>query len=58
MVTVQDLSLAKKSDVNVKARKITQRIPVKINLLNPPDLAAPGMLVEVNIQIRDKANLP
>jgi len=36
-----------------RARKPTQRIPVRIKILDPPDKIAPGMLAEVNIQIYD-----
>lgn len=36
-----------------RASKATQRIPVYIKLLDPPATIAPGMLVEVNIQIYD-----
>ena len=39
---------------DVKANKATQRVPVYINLLDPPEAIAPGMLVEVNIQIYDQ----
>lgn len=57
MVTVADLSPGGNTSTT-KSLKSTQKIPVKIKLLNPPPLTAPGMLVEVNIQIRDKAMLP
>jgi len=40
--------------ISNKARKIEQRIPVKIKILDKPKITAPGMLVEVNIQIRDR----
>ena len=36
---------------NGRARKPTQRIPVRIKILDPPPKLAPGMLVEINIQI-------
>lgn len=39
---------------NGRSRKQTQRIPVRIKILDPPDKIAPGMLVEVNIQIYDQ----
>jgi membrane fusion protein (multidrug efflux system) len=39
---------------DAKASKATQRIPVYIKLLDPPAIIAPGMLVEVNIQIYDQ----
>lgn len=39
---------------DLKANKATQRVPVYINLLDPPEAIAPGMLVEVNIQIYDQ----
>ena len=52
MVTVADLALPGAS-VSAKSLKAVQRIPVKIRLLDLPELAAPGMLVEVNIQIHD-----
>jgi membrane fusion protein, multidrug efflux system len=57
MVTVADLALGGNNST-AKSLKSTQKIPVRIKLLNPPRLTAPGMLVEVNIQIRDKASLP
>jgi hypothetical protein len=44
----------KGGDLNGRASKATQRIPVYIKLLDPPELIAPGMLVEVNIQIYDQ----
>ncbi len=56
MVTTADLAIGG-TDSGSKALKSTQKIPVRIKLLDPPPLAAPGMLVEVNIQIRDKASL-
>jgi membrane fusion protein (multidrug efflux system) len=37
-----------------RASKTTQRVPVYIRLLDPPDKVTPGMLVEVNIQIFDQ----
>jgi membrane fusion protein, multidrug efflux system len=36
------------------ASKAVQRVPVYIRLLDPPEKVAPGMLVEVNIQIFDQ----
>ncbi|NKB57370.1 MAG: HlyD family efflux transporter periplasmic adaptor subunit [Alphaproteobacteria bacterium] len=39
---------------DARASKATQRIPVYIKLLDPPATIAPGMLVEVNIQIYDQ----
>jgi len=39
---------------NGRSRKQTQRIPVRMKILNPPEKIAPGMLVEVNIQIYDQ----
>jgi multidrug resistance efflux pump len=39
---------------NGRSRKQTQRIPVRIKILDPPKKIAPGMLVEVNIQIYDQ----
>ena len=57
MVTVADLARGGNSSTT-KSLKSTQKIPVRIKLLNPPPLTAPGMLVEVNIQIREKAALP
>ena len=57
MVTVADLAPGG-NGASAKLLKATQRIPVKIKLLDPPDITAPGMLVEVNIQIRNKASLP
>jgi len=56
-VTVADLKLAG-NDATAKSLKSTQKIPVKIKLLNPPPITAPGMLVEVNIQVRNKVTLP
>jgi len=40
--------------VNGRASKATQRIPVYIKLIDPPERITPGMLVEVNIQIYDQ----
>ena len=37
-----------------RSRKQTQRIPVRMKILDPPEKMAPGMLVEVNIQIYDQ----
>ena len=37
-----------------RTRKPTQRIPVRIKILDPPEKIAPGMRVEVNIQIYDQ----
>ena len=37
-----------------RSRKQTQRIPVRMKILDPPEKIAPGMLVEVNIQIYDQ----
>jgi membrane fusion protein (multidrug efflux system) len=56
MVTAADLVKGGNGGT-ARSVKATQRIPVRIKLLDPPPLAAPGMLVEVNIQIRDKASL-
>ncbi|MDA0340893.1 MAG: efflux RND transporter periplasmic adaptor subunit [Proteobacteria bacterium] len=56
-VTVADLKLAG-NDATAKSLKSTQKIPVKITLLDPPPITAPGMLVEVNIQVRDQVALP
>lgn len=39
---------------NGRSRKQTQRIPVRMKILDPPEKIAPGMLVEVNIQIYDQ----
>ena len=39
---------------NGRPRKQTQRIPVRMKILDPPKKIAPGMLVEVNIQIYDQ----
>ena len=39
---------------NGRVRKPTQRIPVRIKILDPPKKIAPGMRVEVNIQIYDQ----
>ena len=41
-------------ETNGRASKATQRIPVYIKLLDPPERIAPGMLVEVNIRIYDQ----
>ena len=57
MVTVADLAPGGNNST-AKSLKSTQKIPVRIKLLNPPPLTAPGMLVEVNIQIRETASLP
>ena len=32
--------------------KITQRVPVKIDIVNPPKPLTPGMMVEVEIDVR------
>ena len=56
-VTVADLAPSGSVARDRRARTETQKIPVKITLLDPPEITAPGMLVEVNIQIRDKADL-
>ena len=40
--------------MNGRVRKPTQRIPVRMKILDPPEKIAPGMLVEVNIQIYDQ----
>ena len=53
-VTLNDLQETKSGSISNKARKIEQRIPVKIKILDKPKITAPGMLVEVNIQIRDR----
>lgn len=52
--SVTTAQMDKGSDPNSRASKATQRIPVYIKLLDPPELIAPGMLVEVNIQIYDQ----
>ena len=52
--SVTTAQMAKEGDLNGRASKATQRIPVYIKLLDPPATIAPGMLVEVNIQIYDK----
>ncbi len=57
MVTVADLTPAG-NGATARTLKTAQRIPVKIRLLDPPELTAPGMLVEVNIQIYEKVGLP
>ena len=54
MATIADLEISKSGLEGSRARRLTQRIPVKINLLDRPKITAPGMLVEVNIQIQDK----
>ncbi|MCH2631206.1 MAG: hypothetical protein MKZ89_12195, partial [Nisaea sp.] len=53
-VTLTDLHESQSGSINNKARKGEQRIPVKIKILDKPKITAPGMLVEVNIQIRDR----
>ena len=53
-VTLTDLQESQSGSINSKARKGEQRIPVKIKILDKPKITAPGMLVEVNIQIRDR----
>ena len=53
-VTLNDLQETQSGSISNKARKIEQRIPVKIRILDKPKITAPGMLVEVNIQIRDR----
>jgi multidrug resistance efflux pump len=40
-----------------RGRKLVQRIPIKIKLVDKPEITAPGMLAEVNIQIQDKVFL-
>jgi membrane fusion protein, multidrug efflux system len=52
--SVTNAQRAKGGADDVKASKATQRIPVYIKLLDPPKTIAPGMLVEVNIQIYDQ----
>ena len=56
-VTLSDLAISKSNLSDNRVRKLTQRIPVKIKLIDRPEITAPGMLVEVNIQIQDKALL-
>ena len=56
-ITLSDLAISKSDLSDNRARKLTQRIPVKIKLIDKPEITAPGMLVEVNIQIQDKALL-
>ena len=52
--SVTTAQMAKGSVVDARASKATQRIPVYIKLIDPPKTIAPGMLVEVNIQIYDQ----
>ena len=40
-----------------KPGRTARRVPVRIDLPEPPPLAAPGMAVEIDIQIRDKSFL-
>ena len=56
-ITLSDLAISKSDLSDNRVRKLTQRIPVKIKLIDRPEITAPGMLVEVNIQIQDKALL-
>jgi membrane fusion protein (multidrug efflux system) len=56
-ITLSDLAISKSDLSDNRVRKLTQRIPVKIKLIDKPEITAPGMLVEVNIQIQDKALL-
>ena len=51
-VTTAQMTDSGKQDA--RASKATQRIPVYIKLLDPPKTIAPGMLVEVNIQIYEQ----
>jgi membrane fusion protein (multidrug efflux system) len=51
---IGSVTTAQMANESGKASKATQRIPVYIKLLDPPETIAPGMLVEVNIQIYDQ----
>tara|TARA_Y100000588_G_C14276706_1_gene934694 strand:+ start:2323 stop:3267 length:945 start_codon:yes stop_codon:yes gene_type:complete len=53
-VTLTNLLASKAGSVDTRARKVAQRIPVQIKFLDKPKITAPGMLVEVNIQIQDR----
>ena len=55
-VTLSDLKESRLGSIDVKLRKGVQRIPVRIKILDKPKITAPGMLVEVNIQIRDRTS--
>ena len=55
-VTLSDLKESRLGSIDVKSRKGVQRIPVRIKILDKPKITAPGMLVEVNIQIRDRTS--
>lgn len=52
--SVTTAQIADSTEQDGRASKATQRIPVYIKLLDPPKTIAPGMLVEVNIQIYDQ----
>ena len=56
-VTLSDLAMPKADLGDSRSRKLVQRIPVKIKLIDKPEITAPGMLAEVNIQIQDKGFL-
>ena len=53
-VTLANLLASKAGSIDPKARKAAQRIPVQIKFQDKPEITAPGMLVEVNIQIQDR----
>ncbi len=52
--SVTTTQLADGEGNDARASKATQRVPVYIKLLDPPERITPGMLVEVNIQIYDQ----
>ena len=56
-VTLSDLAMSTADLGGGRGRKLVQRIPVKIKLVDKPEITAPGMLAEVNIQIQDKVFL-
>ena len=56
-VTLSDLAMSTADLGGGRGRKLVQRIPIKIKLVDKPEITAPGMLAEVNIQIQDKVFL-
>ena len=56
-VTLSDLAMSTTDLGGARGRKLVQRIPIKIKLVDKPEITAPGMLAEVNIQIQDKVFL-
>jgi membrane fusion protein (multidrug efflux system) len=53
-VTTAQMALGTAEGENGKTGKSAQRIPIRVKLHDPPKIIAPGMLVEVNIQIYEQ----